>query len=377
MNVSQLAQKTKQPRMGYLPVQNMQVMQLTDFIEISSADENVTPVVVGLAVNYLARYVLLNNDVANSFKTPIFALNMLRNNKEVNYLDKVKEGLGYVQQIKGLDDESIIAACKLCSINCVYTIGYIPSPMFEDVNPDATTISHIKRMVERTVEFFTDNGPIVKAGFDFKGGYTDVVDEGEADYLTQTAIWDLQVSKSEPSSKYTLKLLIYQRLGVHSDIADLFKTVNNLGIYNPRTNKAYVYDMMTVPIDVINTVDYEVIGYDARKIKKLNPAEELLNSTGIKFSEDPICLDTLNQNDIDFFQSLKSDVEIANAVKIVQATNFYMDQVVEILKDYDPNKAEFATMHDAIKRYHPRNMEQAIAKLRRMKNLYEALKEKF
>ena len=55
----------------------------------------------------------------------------------------------------------------------------------DDINPDAETIQNIKIMVQRSVKFWEDYGPIVKDGFTFEpNGYTETVNSGDGDYLT-------------------------------------------------------------------------------------------------------------------------------------------------------------------------------------------------
>ena len=59
-------------------------------------------------------------------------------------------------------------------------------------------------------------GPVVWEGFTFDGGYTDRVTSGDGDLLTADGLWDLKVSRWPPNPTYTLQLLVYWRLGLHS-----------------------------------------------------------------------------------------------------------------------------------------------------------------
>jgi hypothetical protein len=54
--------------------------------------------------------------------------------------------------------------------------------------------------------------------------------------------------------------LVYYIMGMHS-IHKEFKSIKNLGIYNPRMNKVYTVSIDTIPQSVINEVSKEVIGY--------------------------------------------------------------------------------------------------------------------
>ena len=49
-------------------------------------------------------------------------------------------------------------------------------------------------------------------------------------------------------------------MGMHS-IHKEFKSIKNLGIYNPRMNKVYTIDIDMITQSVIDEVSKEVIGY--------------------------------------------------------------------------------------------------------------------
>ena len=115
-------------------------------------------------------------------------------------------------------------------------------------------------MVERSASFLKEFGPIVKDGFTFEGGYTQIVTSGDGDFLTQSTLWDFKVSKKEPTNKYTLQLLMYYLMGSHS-IHEEFQSVEELGIFNPRLNKVYLLNINEIPSEVIHRVASEVIGY--------------------------------------------------------------------------------------------------------------------
>ena len=115
-------------------------------------------------------------------------------------------------------------------------------------------------MINRSLSFWKEYGPITKDGFTFEGGYTDTISTGDGHYLTKDTLWDFKVSKDEPKPKYTLQLFVYYIMGMHS-IHKEFKSIKNLGIYNPRMNKVYTVSIDMIPQSVINEVSKEVIGY--------------------------------------------------------------------------------------------------------------------
>lgn len=93
------------------------------------------------------------------------------------------------------------------------------------------------------------------------GGYTPTVCTGDGDYLTADTLWDMKVIKSRITSKETLQLLIYWIMGQHSG-RDLFKGITRLGVFNPRYNQVYLYDMHDIPAETVRAVERDVICYD-------------------------------------------------------------------------------------------------------------------
>jgi len=53
---------------------------------------------------------------------------------------------------------------------------------------------------------------------------------------------------------------MYYIMGVHS-VHKEFQTVNRLGIFNPRLNNVYLLDIEQIPLDTIQKVSKDVIGY--------------------------------------------------------------------------------------------------------------------
>lgn len=132
---------------------------------------------------------------------------------------------------------------------------------YSETNPDKDTINNIKIMVERSLSFWDKYGPITVDGFTFeKNGYTETVDSGDGDYLTSDTMWDFKVSKSKPTNKHTLQLLMYWIMGQHSRKLE-YTNITKLGIFNPRLNVAYILEMKSVPQNIIKEIEQEVICY--------------------------------------------------------------------------------------------------------------------
>jgi len=172
--------------------------------------------------------------------------------------------VGYAQQllneITGLDDKSLIKACKLTG----YDVCFRSSPMgyraVQDIEPDSATLFNIRTMVNRSMAFMKEYGPVVKDGFTFEGGYTETVTTGDGDFLTSDTLWDFKVSIKPPTNAHTLQLLMYYIMGQHS-VHKEFRDIKKLGFFNPRLNQVYTLDVSTIPSWIINDVSSKVIGY--------------------------------------------------------------------------------------------------------------------
>ena len=273
-SVTQRIAEIKQPRGGYLKPSEFEKIIINDGLQLGP--ENISPSTVGLAVDYLSRFMM---EREKNPKLPIrFAANKAFEISIIGYT--VRQALVSSQEIKsdkkkgieisqlldnitGLDEKSIIAACKAAGYDVWYRnlkeAFIFNGPEF--TNPDKTTIENIRIMVERSLAFFREYGPVTVDGFAFeKDGYTKTVDAGDGDFLTIDTLWDFKVSKGDISSKYTLQLLMYWIMGQHSK-KDIFKKITRIGIYNPRLNTVYLFDISKCPKNLINDIEKTVICY--------------------------------------------------------------------------------------------------------------------
>ena len=264
-SVTQRIGKIQQPRGGYVKPSWFTCIPLED--DYTLGEDNIHATVVGLAVDYLTRF-MTGSDVEDAFeisrlgyKLRVHSLGLKvrwrdwLNGVSINHL---------LHSIKGLDDKSIIAACKAVTYDVWYRAGpYVASQSknARHTNPDKMTIRNIRKMVKRALSFWDEFGPIVLDGFTFDGGYTHWVNSGDGDYLTQDTLWDFKVSKGKLTSKHTLQLLMYWIMGIHSGQTE-FDGIQNLGVYNPRLNSIFLLPITKIPKEVIRTVEYDVIGYD-------------------------------------------------------------------------------------------------------------------
>ncbi|WEV44951.1 hypothetical protein OZX60_05830 [Streptococcaceae bacterium ESL0687] len=251
VTVTQRLQEVKQPRGGYLPVKNFIQLELSSGQELSDK-ENISPGLVGIVVDYLTRFMDAGHP-EKSFKISLYGARILGSEEE----DKAQ---AILKNIKGLDDQSIAAACKLAGYDTVYRAGKAGFVPIEEIKPDEATISNIRIMVERSLDFIKKYGPVTEEGFRFDGAYTSTITNGDGDFLTKDTLWDFKVSKNKPTSKNTLQLAIYYLMGKHSRNLN-FADITKLGIFNPRLNLVYLLDINSVDDKIFSEIEELVIGY--------------------------------------------------------------------------------------------------------------------
>ena len=251
-SVTQRIKQITQPRGGYLKLSEFERIEFTDN-EILK-EENIHSSLVGLAVDYLTRF-MLDASLEEAFKISILGARIIGEEKKAHKL---------LESIKGMDDLSICCACKLVGYDICFRSGPLGYKNVDDIEADADTIKNIKIVVKRGILFFKKYGPIIRDGFTFEGGYTDIINMGDGDFLTFDTLWDFKVSKNKPTSVHTLQLLIYYIMGKHS-IYKEFQSISKLGIFNPKLNCAYLKDVSDISQDVIDEVSRKVIGYNKFK----------------------------------------------------------------------------------------------------------------
>ena len=248
-SVTRRIDEIAQPYGGYIKPKSFSIEHLGGD-ELDTEYENVHPTLIGLAVDYMTRYMISES------KEEAFRISLLGSTR-VHEKDRA---LKLLNSITGLDDISICSAIKLAGYDVCVRAGVDAYTDVDEIKPDINTINNVRTMVERSINFFNKYGPIVKQGFTFEGGYTPLVGTGDGDYLTKDTLWDFKVSKLNLNTKQTLQLLMYWRLGLHS-IHPEFKSIQYLGIYNPRKDIVYRLNVNEISEEVIRKVDTDVIGY--------------------------------------------------------------------------------------------------------------------
>ena len=162
--------------------------------------------------------------------------------------------------VDGFSDRSVRAACLLCGFDAASRRGPARWRAGRVIDPGPATVYNVRRMVARTLRFMDRVGPVVWEGFTFDGGYTDRVTSGDGDLLTADGLWDLKVSRWPPNPTYTLQLLVYWRLGLHSTHPEYLR-VRRLGLYNARSDTMWSVPVARIGADVVHAVERDVIGY--------------------------------------------------------------------------------------------------------------------
>lgn len=268
----------KQPRGGFIKPSQLEVVVLKDSTVLNE-EENINASIVGTAVDYLTRLVI-GTDKDKAFDISLQGASRAEEFGEENAYNIA---LNILNDINGVDENSVINACKLVRFdvwrrNPAAALMAKNSP---ETYPDQATIQNIQVLVKRSVSFFDKYGPITKDGFTFEpikqnakayekmiktgkgtyGGYTATVNSGDGDFLTADTLWDFKVSKSKPTNKHTLQLLMYWIMGQHSG-QEFYKSITKLGIFNPRLNTVYLLDIKNISDEIIETVEKEVICYE-------------------------------------------------------------------------------------------------------------------
>lgn len=245
--VTQRAGKYSQPRGGFLKPSSFEKITLRDDVVLSE-NENIDSSLIGLAVDYMVRY-LYGNEKSNVFNISLAGAKLI---------GKTKVAKELINNIKGLDKKSIVSLCKLVGFDAITRVGINAYRPIEYINPNEDTINNIIFMINRTKIFLIGFGPIIKSGGVLMTDNAEFVKIGEFDFITNDALWDLKVIKKDIQSKHTLQLLIYYLIYSRNNKINNLKRI---GIYNPRKNVIYIKNICEIDKSIIDEVNKKVIGY--------------------------------------------------------------------------------------------------------------------
>ena len=136
-SVSSRARSVKQPRGGYLKPSQFKVVHNEDG-KILNEDENVSGGVIGMAVDYLTRF-MLGASAGEAFSISLSGASIAQ--KEFGIKGTIATANKFLNKITGIDDESII-------MNTFYTRLNTPLTLFKNYTDGVLNASKIKKIVQ-------------------------------------------------------------------------------------------------------------------------------------------------------------------------------------------------------------------------------------
>ena len=273
-SVTQIVGNVKQPRGGYLPIEEFEQQTYSDDLKVVGS-YNISANLVGLAVDYGVR-IALGDSPEDALMVSLIGANLVHEleNAEalINQIDSAALRSSYP------DEQTIIALCKLSGFDSAMRAGIRAYKPIEDIRPNEQTISDIANLIIRTKTFFDEVGPVDSTGFTFEGGLTDCAETGDGDYIAGDTLWDLKVRKDEPDKNQTLQILLYYLMGLRSN-QDKFKPITKIGIYNPRLQKSWICSVLDLDESMLGGIMESILGYEPRHADRVEPRES--NSTTI------------------------------------------------------------------------------------------------
>lgn len=326
-SVTQRIKQITQPKNGYLPVKSFKKYYLDDGMILHN-EENISPSLVGTAVDYLVRF-MIGESSTSAFHISLLGAKKIGMEIKANKL---------LSKIRGIDSVSITAACKLVGFDVCFRAGMHLYKSIEFINPNVETIENIRIMVERSLHFFQIYGMPLKTEITFEGGYSEIVAYGDGDFITEDTLWDFKVSKKHITNLHTLQLLMYYIMGTHS-IHPWFKNITRLGAYNPRLNVVYLCDTASISTDTIQDIEKNVICYELELSdflmgnKNKRKIESIRNVTLTKnfFVASEVCQIT-GQEKAEVYNDIRRGILTATKKGTrYYITKFYLEQYISYL----------------------------------------------
>ena len=249
--VTQRVRAVHQPDGGYLPIKAFSIKHYQDN-KILNSRENIRANYIGLAVDYLTRYKITKN-IEESFDISLLGAKILY--QQYGRYKDYQNCLRLLDLIKQGDTH---AAVQIVAYDEVYRAEVTNIPR---LLPDKVTTNNIEIMVQRGVDFLHHCSSIIKTGINLEGSYTDIVVNGDIDYLTDNALIDFKVIRGDFTADHTLQILMYYLMGLHSTHSEDFKKVKWLALFNPRKNIVCFINVKDISKSVIDEVSTRIIGY--------------------------------------------------------------------------------------------------------------------
>lgn len=258
-SVTQRIKEIKQPRGGYLKPSVFTTTILNDDDAILLCNK-VSPITVGLVVDYMTRVILEQRkcnefDIRRIFRISLEGAHLI-DEQRFNYAFELMD----VIELDSTSVAAVKACCNLVTFDSKYRSGiWFPEYIVEVSDEDAKII---QKLIYRSVTFLDEYGPIIESGMTFEGGYTKLVSSGDADFVTEDTLWDFKASKNKMLNRYTLQLYMYYLMGLNSIHSNLYKSVQYIGFYNPIRNEVIRLDVKRIDEDIKDAILFDVIGYE-------------------------------------------------------------------------------------------------------------------
>ena len=139
-SVTKRISMVKQPYGGYLNKKQFDITSIDDGKTLNEA-ENIHASLIGLAVDYLTRF-MMGTSVEEAFKISLqgaLCLDLFLNNASGKKGLALGNAKKLLKGIKGLDNESVSNACKLVGYDVCFRAGVIGSKPVEEIKPDSDT----------------------------------------------------------------------------------------------------------------------------------------------------------------------------------------------------------------------------------------------
>lgn len=217
-----------------------------------SSKENVTGSVIGTCVDSLTRFMSLED--RSGFERGLSGSKAI--DRALGIEEHYNKAVESLYKINGLDDESIINACKLAyyegygwmTYKDLYSQARIINPYSIVIKePDPNTISNIRKLVNRNLQYLKGRH-VTEFGFG-SGGVNSkgVLIHGDGDALLDDCILDFKCLRGNIDNSHLRQLLIYL-WGLPGEKKD---KITKLHIYNARKNKLTYILLKDIPKDYL------------------------------------------------------------------------------------------------------------------------------
>lgn len=241
MTVTDFASTVLQPVEGFLSHNEFKKTHQWDG-ERLEAKENIPPFIIGMVVDYLTRF-MSTKDKVEAFRISLYGAYIV---------NELVPAMVLLKKIKGIDKESVRAACRLVEYDTAYRQGPETFVQGHYSVADENTVHNVRVFVRRSLNFFNQQ-KILETNVVFPGAYSYRVVKGDADFITDKALWEMKVSKYPPHPTVTLQLIVYQILLTRSYHHD--HRFYDIAVFNPRLNCTYYYEMKNIGELVYGTIE--------------------------------------------------------------------------------------------------------------------------